>query len=122
VLARVNDAGLNPAALALSRALLEAQPEHPAVLTYSARALENAGRKEDALSLLRRLADSGFEDDELTLDACLRVGDHLAPTDQGRARDYYWRVVKLGCAWPGRPMARIDRAIASLKALDGDAR
>ena len=118
LLARFDDPKLNPTTAALSRMFVGSSTAHPAALFYAAQFFEKTDRQTEALHLLQRLADSEFEDDELTLDACIRMGDHFAETDPKRARDYYWRAVRIGFASPTCPRVKMDRAIALLNALD----
>jgi CubicO group peptidase (beta-lactamase class C family) len=118
VLSRFDDPRLNPVAEALIRTLLRARPAHPAALFYASQFFEKTGRPAEAFRLLRQLADSDFEDDGLTLDACIRVGDHLASRDADGARHYYWRAVRVGWQSPGYPRDKVDRAIERLNALD----
>ncbi len=118
VLSRLDDPKLNPATEGLIRSLAQPESAPPAALYHAARFFEATGRTDEAARLFRRLADSAFEDDPLTLDACLWMGDHLAGRDDDRARDYYWRAVRIGWQSPGYPRDKVDRAIASLNALD----
>jgi CubicO group peptidase (beta-lactamase class C family) len=118
VLSRFDDPKLNPTTESLSQALLRPRTPHPAALFFASSFYEKTGRVDEGLGLLRRLADSEFEDDQLTLDACVRVGDHLAKSDKDKARGYYWRAVRIGWQSPGYPRAKVDRAIEALNALD----
>ena len=115
---RFDDPGLNPATEALARTLVGPGATHPAALFYAAQFFEKTGRQTQAIRLFQRLADSDFEDDPLTLEACLRTGDHHAAGDPKRARHYYWRAVRIGFASPGYPRVKMDRAIALINALD----
>jgi hypothetical protein len=118
VLSRYDDPGLNPTTETLSRTLSRPQPAHPAALFFASRFFEKTGRRSEAVRLLERLADSVFEDDRLTLDACILMGDYLTASDPERARAYYWRAVRIGWQSPGYPRARVDRAIELLNAMD----
>lgn len=118
VLSRYDDPGLNSTTETLSRALSRPQPAHPAALFFASRFFEKTGRRSEAVRLLERLADSDFEDDRLTLDACILMGDYLTASDPERARAYYWRAVRIGWQSPGYPRARVDRAIELLNAMD----
>jgi hypothetical protein len=93
VLSRYDDPGLNSTTEASCRALCRSQPAHPAALFFASRFFEKLGRRREAIRLIERLADSDFQDDQLTLDACILMGDHLSSSDRDRARGYYWRTV-----------------------------
>lgn len=120
VLARFDNKKLNPTTEILSRTLLREHPAHPAALYFASQFLEKTGRSDAGFKWLMQLADSGFENEELTLDACIKVGDHFAHDDPKRARAYYWRAVQLGCASSpyGSPNAKVERAIKALNDLD----
>jgi hypothetical protein len=120
VLSRLDDEKLYPTTEKLSQKLLAEPPPHPAVLLYAAQFFEKTSRSDTAFQLLQQLADSGFEDEELTVDACIRVADHFASNDPKRARAYYWRAVQL--AWAsspyGTPSAKSELALQRLNKLD----
>lgn len=120
VLARFDNEKLNPTTELLSQRLLCEHPAHPAALFFASQFLEKTGRPDAAFHWLMQLADSGFEDEELTVDACIRVADHLAHHDPKRARAYYWRAVQLAWATSpyGSPNAKVDRVITALNNLD----
>jgi CubicO group peptidase (beta-lactamase class C family) len=112
VLSRYDDPGLNSATEALGRTLTRSQSAHPAALFFASRFFEKTGRRSEAIRLLERLADSGFGEEPLTLDACILMGDYLKVTDPERARAYYWRAVRIGGQSP-----KANQAIESLNAI-----
>ncbi len=116
LLSRHNDPLLKPSTEALHQVVLKSHPAHPATLYFGSKVLQNAGRETEAISQLQRLADSSFDDEILTVDACIEVGDHLAASDPKRARAYYWRAVQIGFAGSSYPRAKMNRAIESLNA------
>jgi hypothetical protein len=120
VLSRFNNEKLNPTTERLSQKLLAEPIMHPAVLHYAAQFFEKTGRLDTSFKYLKQLADSGFEDEEFTVDACIRVADHFASENPKQARAYYWRAVQL--AWSsspyGAPSAKSDLALKLLNKLD----
>jgi CubicO group peptidase (beta-lactamase class C family) len=113
VLSRFDDARLNATTEALCRSLTRLRTVHPDALFHAAQFFAKTTRPDEAFRLFQRLADSEFEDDNLTLDACIKMGDHFAASDGNRARGYYWRAVRIGY-----PRPKVDRAIESLNSLD----
>jgi CubicO group peptidase (beta-lactamase class C family) len=118
VLARLDDPKLGPAAVSLAQSLLQTPAPHPAALFFGAEIFEKAGRRAESVRFLQRLADSSFEDDPLTFDACVKMGEHFTKISAERARAYFWRAVRIGSASPGRSQAKLDRALQLLNALD----
>lgn len=109
---------LQASAIALAERQLHANPAHPAVLTFASRILKRAGRTEESAALIKQLADSTFDDDELTLDACVATAERFAQTDPETARAYFWRAARIGFTSPRYPRAKVDQAIEKLNALD----
>jgi CubicO group peptidase (beta-lactamase class C family) len=118
VLSRYDDPGLASTTEAVSRTLSRPDPTHPAALFFASQFFEKTGRRSEGIRLRERLADSDFQDERLTLEACVSMGDHLAATDPARARAYYWRAVCIGWQSAGCPRAKVDQAIKSLNAID----
>jgi CubicO group peptidase (beta-lactamase class C family) len=117
VLSRFDDKRLHSSTKALSQSLLRVQPSHPVALFYSAQYFEKIGQSEESIRYLQQLADSEFVDNGLTLDACIKMGDHFANQDSKKASNYYWRAVQIGWA-SGSPRSKVDRAIQLINALD----
>jgi hypothetical protein len=73
VLSRYDDPGLNSTTESMSLTLSRPQQAQPAALFFASQFFDKTGRRSKGLRLPERLADSEFQDERLTLDACPRL-------------------------------------------------